>query len=203
MLEDISRIDLKILELYTRDYSAVFSIRQVTSILKINYSNAFNRVKGMVKKGILIQKKTGKVNNISINILNLEAVKLISFIEETKNIKNTTIKLIIKEAIQVDPFLCMGIFGSRASGKQSSSSDWDVFILTQKRKEIEKIMRKFPYSKNIQLQAISQKEFESSLLSSKDNLVKQLVKNKQIVYNPHPFYNMIQKWEMIKYAPSQ
>lgn len=202
MLENISKIDLRILSLYTKDYSSVFSIRQMTNILNINYSNAFKRIKAMVKKEIIIQKKTGKVNNISLNILNLNAVKLISFIEETKEVKNTTIRLLTKEAVQIDPFCCIGIFGSRVSGRHTKSSDWDVFIITQKRKEMEKIMRQFPYSKGIQLQVISQKEFESSLLSPKDNLVKQIVRNKQIIYNPHPYYNIMQKWEMIKYAPS-
>jgi hypothetical protein len=64
-------------------------------------------------------------------------------------------------------------------------------------------MAKFPYARDIQLQVFTLEEFENSLLSTEETVVKHIVKNKQIIYNPHPFYNIIYKWEKIRYAPSQ
>lgn len=207
MFEDITLIDLKILSLYIRDYKSSFSIRQITQKLSINYAHAFKRVKNLVKKKILLQKKEGQVNYISLNIQNIDTIQVLGFVEEqeSKKIENTTLTLIIKEMIHIDPLACIGIFGSRVSGRATKSSDWDVFIITQgiKKEKMEKIMSKFPHITNIELQVFSLEEFQESLLVPEETVVKHIIRNKQIIYNPHPFYNIITILEAIKYAPSQ
>ena len=207
MFEHITMVDLKILSLYVKDYSATFSIRQITTALNINYSHAFKRVKKLVKDSILLGKKAGQVNNVSLNIQNMDTIQLLSFVEEqeSKKIKYSALRLIAEEAARIDPFSCTGLFGSRVSGKATKESDWDMFIITQKsrKKEMEKIMTKFPFAKNVDLQVFSLEEFEESLLSPEETVVKHIVRNKQIIYNPHSFYNTINKWEKVKYAPSQ
>ncbi len=204
MLEDINIITLKIISLYVKNYSASYSIRNITLLLKINYSNAFKRVKELVKKEILLEKKIGNSNEISLNIKNTETLQILSFVEQelSKDFNNTTLKLIVTEALQIDCFSCIGIFGSRINGKATKESDWDLFIITTKRKEMDKIMSKFPFAKNIQLQVIDEEEFENSLMSTEETVVKHIIKNKQIIYNPYPFYNIIYKWEKMKYAPN-
>lgn len=201
MFKDI--IDFKILSLYSKDYVAVYSIREMTKILKINYSHAFKRINELIKEDILIKNKIGQVNHISFNVKNFEAIKLLSFVEEYKKIDNSTLKLIIKEAVNIDPFSCTGLFGSRVSGKAKKDSDWDVFIITAKKKNMEKIESKFPYVKNIHLEIFSVDEFYDNLITKEDTVVKHIVRNKQILFNPHPFYNLIYNWEMIKHAPTQ
>ncbi len=202
MLENITNIDLKVLSLYVKDYNSVYSIREITKKLKINYSHAFKRINKLVKQDILLKKRNGQVNSISLN-LNIDTVQLLSFVEqqESKNFKNNTLRLFVKEAISIDPFVCIGVFGSRASGKAKKDSDWDVFIITTKRKEIERITTRFPHVRDIQLQVFSISEFEDSLMSREETVVKHIIKNKKIIYNPYPFYNIILNWEMIKYAP--
>src|SRR3989344_2313098 len=91
MFKDI--IDFKILNLYSKDYSSSYSIREITKILNINYSHTFKRINELVKEGILTKEKKGQANNITFNIKNLEAVKLLSFVEENKKIENPTLKL--------------------------------------------------------------------------------------------------------------
>lgn len=205
MLENITIIDLKILSIYIKDYAASFSIRQITKKLGINYSHAFKRIKVLVGQKILLEKKQGQANTISLNVQNIDTIQLISFVEEqeSRKLKNSTLRLLIKEAIQIDPFACLGVFGSRASGKATKKSDWDVFIITQKTKEMSKIMAKFPHVTNIQLQVFSLKEFWDSLLSREETVVKHIIRNKKIIHNPHPFYGIIYNWEMVKYAPTQ
>ncbi len=207
MLEDTTLIDLKILSLFIRDYAGSYSIRDMTKRLNINYPNAFKRVKLLVKKRILIEKKEGQVNHISFNIANIDSIQLLSFVEEqeSQKIENSALKLIAQEIIKADPLACVGLFGSRVSGKAKKDSDWDVFIICRadKARVLEKIMAKFPHNKNIQLQVFPIDEFWDSLLTAEETVVKHIVRNKQIIYNPHPFYSTIYNWEMVKYAPSQ
>ncbi|MEA3378198.1 MAG: nucleotidyltransferase domain-containing protein [Nanoarchaeota archaeon] len=207
MLENITQIDMQILTLFSRNYSASYSIRQITQLLKINYSNAFKRIKKLVDDKILSATKSGQANNISLNIQNLDTIKLISFVDvmASKKLKNTNLNQIVKEVIDIDPLSCIGIFGSQVSGKAKKDSDWDIFIISQKdkRRELEKVKSKFPHIKNIEIQVIPIEEFQESLLSKEETVVKHIVKNKQILYNSYPFYNLIRSWEMIKYAPSQ
>lgn len=207
MLKNITQIDLRILSLYTKDYAKQISIRQITKRLNINYSHAFKRVKKLVEGKILLQKKEGQVNYIFLNIKNIDTIQLLCFVEEqeSQKLRNTTLRLLIKEVLQIDPFACLGIFGSRVSGKATKNSDWDVFIITRetKVKELRKVMSKFPQATNIQLQVFSLEEFQESLVSAEETVVKHIIRNKQMIYNPHPFYNIVLNWEMIKYAPTQ
>ncbi|MFH1065120.1 MAG: nucleotidyltransferase domain-containing protein [Nanoarchaeota archaeon] len=205
MFKDITMMDLNILGMYIPDYAATFSIMEMTRKLGINYSHAFKRIKRLIKRGILTEKKRGQANEVAFNIGNMEAVQMLCFVEEMEIIQNSSLRLIAKEAIQIDSFACIGIFGSRVSGKAIKTSDWDVFIIAQKSRisQMNKIMNKFPHVRNIQMQFFSLEEFEESLLSAEETVVKHIIRNKRIVYNPHPFYSIIQGWEKIKYAPSQ
>jgi len=205
MLEHITIIDLKILSQFTRDYARKISIREITKNLNINYSHAFKRIKMLTKQQILTEEKQGQVNYISLNTKNLDTIQLISFVEEqeSQKLKNTDLKLLIQEASQIDPFVCIGVFGSRASGKAKKNSDWDVFMITNEEKKLNRIMSKFPHVKDIQLQVFSLKEFQDSLISTEETVIKHIVRNKIIIYNPYPFYNIINTWERIKYAPTQ
>jgi predicted nucleotidyltransferase/predicted transcriptional regulator len=205
MFEHISAIDFRILSLYIKNYSRILSIRQITMLLNINYSNAFKRIKKLAKSRLLLLKKEHQANAVSLNMQNTGAIQVISFVEEmeSQKIKNTTLKMICQEALLLDAFCCVGLFGSRVSGKAAKDSDWDVFIITHKVKEMQKILSKFPFAINIHIEVFSLEEFEESLFSAEETVVKHIVKNKQILYNPHPFYNIIYKWEKAKYAPSQ
>lgn len=207
MFENITIIDLKILSLFTRDYARSISIREITQELKINYSHAFKRVKKLVNDKILLQRKQGQVNHISINIRNIDTIQLISFVEEqeSKKLNNTTLRLLIKEVIKIDPLGCLGLFGSRVTKKATKESDWDIFIIAQNKKikQMRKIVSKFPHITNIHLEVISIEEFQKSLFSPEETVVKHIIRNKLIIYNPHVFYNIIYNWELIKYAPTQ
>lgn len=198
MLENITDIDLKILNLFTRDYAKSYTIREMTILLKINYSHAFNRINNMINHSILLKNKIGCSNEIKININNIETIKLLSYIDESNKVKNPSLNIIIRELVEVDPFICVGLFGSRVSKKATKDSDWDIFIISTKRKEIEKVLNKFSYLKDLEFQVFDAQEFTDSLLTSEETVVKHIVRNKQILYNAHPFYNIITKWERIK-----
>jgi len=201
MLEDITKIDQKILVLFTHDYTISYSIRAITQKINANYSNTFKRIKRLIKKNIFLERKEGSSNLVYFNIKSPYAMKLLSFIESQQKINNSSLELIINKATLIDPFVSIGLFGSRVSGKATKDSDWDIFILTCNPKEMNKLMSFFPYIRNIQVQVFSLEEFKESLISKEETVVKHIIRNKQMLYNPFPFYNLIQEWEMIKYAP--
>lgn len=205
MFEDITTVDLKILSLYTSDYKRDISIRKITLELGINYANAFKRIRKLVQKNILTQKKIGAMNSISLNIKNTRTIQLLSYVEqeEGRRIQQTTLHLLINEMTQIDPFATLGLFGSRVSGKATKTSDWDIFIITQQKKvrSMQKILTNFPQERKIQLQVFSLEEFQESLFAREETVVKHIIRNKRILYNPYPFYNCIQDWERILYAP--
>lgn len=200
MFKHITDIDLKLISLFSKDYAKSYTIREMTLILKINYPHAFNRVKKLVKQNIIIETKKGGSNEIRINLQNLESIKLLSYIDENQKAENPSLNIIIREIIQIDPFASIGLFGSRVSGKAAKDSDWDLFIITAKRRDIEKIIHKLSFAKEIQFQVFDIDEFKNSLLTSEETVVKHIIRNKQILYNPHPFYNIINDWEKIKNA---
>jgi predicted nucleotidyltransferase len=205
MFKHITIVNLKILSLFVRDYTANFSIREITTKLKINYSNTYKRVMELAKEEVLVIKKAGQVNHVSFNIHSIDAVQMLSFVEgqESKSLKHSVLRSLADEAVGIDPYACIGLFGSRVSGKARKQSDWDVFIITEKRKEMEKIMSKFPFAKDVQLQVFTRAEFENSLISAEETVVKHIIRNKLIIYNPYPFYNIALNWEKITYVPSQ
>jgi predicted nucleotidyltransferase len=201
MLQDITEIDLRILSLYSIDYTKAYTIRHITANLDINYAHAFKRIKTLVRRHILLLSKSGQANSITINLSNLDAIRLLSFIEETSPHHNEHLEIIIKEVTAIDPFACIGLFGSRAKGSARKDSDWDVFIITAYQNEIERLKSRFSYMKDVDLQVFDINEFKESLLSTEETVIKHIVRNKQIIYNPHPFYNLIRWWEAIKHAP--
>jgi predicted nucleotidyltransferase len=203
MLENITAIDQKIIALFTRDYLRRMSLLEMTKELDINYSHAFKRVNLMIRNHILNRSKKGMANEISINLANLDSIKLLSYIDEMKEYGNPSLKTIINDFTAEDPFACIGLFGSRVSGKATRKSDWDVFIITARKEDIERLATKFSYMANIQLQVFDIEEFRDSLLSQEETVVKHIVRNKRIIYNAHPFYNLVREWERIKYVPSQ
>lgn len=207
MLKDITEIDRKIISLFIPNYASSYSIRQMASILKINYPNAFKRVKKLVKSRILLNSKVGASNSLALNINNLDTIRLLSFVEEMKGaeINNSTLPLLVKEAMAIDPMCCIGLFGSRASGKAASGSDWDIFIIAteEKKKDVGRIMGKFPHANDISPLVFGIGEFKESMLSAEENVVKHMLHNKLILYNASPFYGLILLWEKMKYAPAQ
>ena len=203
MFKHITKIDGKILGLYVKDYTASYSIREIAQTLGINYSHTFNEVKMLVKEGYLLMTKMGQAYILALNILSYETIKMMAFVEQIASgtIKSNSIIPLIKEAMNVDLYACVGLFGSRVSGKARKESDWDFFIISEKRKEMEKIMSQFPYATNIQLHVFTLKEFWESLLSPEETVVKHIVRNKLILYNAFPFYNLIKNWELMKHTP--
>src|SRR3989344_7053846 len=203
MSEHITAIDLKILSMYATDYNADYSIKEITDKLGINYSNGFKRVKILAEKEILLIGKQGQANRIKLNLNSIEAIQLISFVEEQESskLRNTNLIQITKEAILIDPLVCIGLFGSSASGTARKDSDWDLFAITEKKIEISKLMSKFPFMRNIHLQVFNADEFKDNLVSAEEHVVKHIIRNKRIIHNPYPFYGIIYYWEKVKNAP--
>ncbi|MBI5065052.1 nucleotidyltransferase domain-containing protein [Candidatus Woesearchaeota archaeon] len=206
MLENINIMDFRILSVFVPDFARIYSIREIISTLGINYSYGFKRIKELVKKNILLEDKGRHSSRISFNLNNLNNIKLISFVEEqtSENVDFVKLKLIIQEVCSIDPFACIGLFGSRASSRAKKDSDWDVFIISCKKKEVEKLCNfKTSIYENVHFQVFSLEEFKDSLESPEETVIRHIIRNKKILYNPHPFYGIIRNWQRLTYAPTQ
>jgi predicted nucleotidyltransferase len=199
MFKHITEIDMKILSVFIQDYSARYTLREITEKKKINYANAHKRFKFLVENNFLKSKKSGSSHIISLN-LNPNTISLISYVEAINKPEHLLFDNLIKKLVQMDSLACIGLFGSRINGKSKKNSDWDIFIITNNRREIEKELNTLSYN-DFDFTVIEEKEFLDSLNSSEETVVKHIVLNKRIIYNPFPFYNLIYTWEMIKNVP--
>ncbi len=207
MLKNITEKDYEIVSLFTRDYAAEYSISEMTKKLGINYSNAFKRVKELAKSKVLNLKKIATVSHVSFNMKSKEAVNLLSYVDAAEGMRicNASVGDLVEAAIHVDPLCCVGLFGSRAAGTNRKDSDWDMFIIVQNgnRREMENIRSVVPYAKDIHLLVFNEDEFHDSVLSPEETVVKHILRNKRILHNPSPFYNLAALWEKVKYAPAK
>lgn len=206
MLENINGTDFKILSVFVPDFASFYSIRETISKAGINYSYGFKRVKELIKLRVLLEEKGRHGSKISFNLSNLSAIKLLSFVEEQmgEGVDFVKLKPVIQEVCSIDSFVCVGIFGSRASGRFKKDSDWDVFIISCKKREVEQLCNsKSSLYRDVHFQVFSLEEFRDSLESPEETVVRHIVRNKKILYNPHPFYGIIREWQRLIYAPSQ
>ena len=85
----------------------------------------------------------------------------------------------------------VGIFGSYAKGTQKKESDIDIFIIGNKLKEdYDKLGEKLDL--NINIKYFPENEF-INLIKSKDNLIKEIIKDHILIFNIENLINLIWK----------
>lgn len=201
MLNNITSIDGKLLAQFIPDYQARFTIRGLISTAGINYPHGYSRIKYLAQNQILKQNKTIHSNEITL-ILNTQSIGILSMIEPNTIMIPKTLTGLIEKISATDPFACIGIFGSRALKIQDSGSDWDIFVITQMPKAIQKTCKKaLILDEKLNIIPITSEEFLDSQKTSEENLAKHILRKKIILHNPFPFYNMARQWELIKNGP--
>jgi predicted nucleotidyltransferase len=120
---------------FLADYpSRQFFTKEISGKTKISLGGAHNSLKDLVKEKMVFVEQRGNMKFFQINLHNpavrqtrmaLAVNKLSGIVEKIKEYS--------KEII---------LFGSASRGEQSAESDFDLFVLTNNRKEVEKIIKK-------------------------------------------------------------
>ena len=178
----------QIIEQLTGNYEQEIYGRELIGKVSMSQKGIALALKELEKQGILKSKKKGSMKFYSLNLNYPHAKEIISITETMKKIeflsKNRKIAHIFKEDNRI-----VGIFGSYAKKKHKPESDIDVFIVGKKQKQDYDTKGK-AFDLNISIKYFTQGEFKN-LLSEKNNLLKEIVKNHIIVFGIEEFINTI------------
>jgi len=173
------------------------SIMALSGSAVLDYKNTYNYVGDLTASGAIVQEAMGNTNLIKLNlspnqeIFSVEEKRTQEFLE--KNPKLNVIKSYIKEINY--PFMIVLIFGSFAKGKNTSSSDIDLCIISDNKEKIKELWRMLNLlSLKIEIQEFTTKEFISMIEKRQINLGHEIVKNNIILYGIENYYNLISKW---------
>ena len=173
------------------------SIMALSGSAVLDYKNTYNYVGDLTASGAIVQEAMGNTNLIKLNlspnqeIFSVEEKRTQEFLE--KNPKLNVIKSYIKEINY--PFMIVLIFGSFAKGKNTSSSDIDLCIISDNKEKIKELWRMLNLlSLKIEIQEFTTKEFISMIEKRQRNIGQEIVKNNIILYGIENYYNLISKW---------
>ena len=172
------------------------SIMQVSGSTAIDYKNTYNIINELAP-AIISREKIGNTNLIRLNpvpnqdIYSVEQKRTQEFLE--KNPKLNVIKSYIEEINY--PFMIVLIFGSFAKGKNTSSSDIDICVISDNKKKIKELWEMLNLlSLKLEIQEFTTKEFISMIEKKQNNLGNEIIKNNIILYGIENYYNLISKW---------
>ena len=162
MLNDIliKTTEQKILSLFVANPDKAFYGREISKKLKISLGATSNALGVLKKKNILISEKKGKTNLYTLRLPNtyIEYFKTLNsllslepLIGKLKNISNQII-----------------LYGSYASGNFTYDSDVDLFIVSEKREEVLKIIEEFTTDHALNIQPVIKKQVEWMHLDKQD-----------------------------------
>ena len=188
----ITENTLKVLSIFTNDFSKEYYVREVERLLKISPRTAQLILEGLEDKGIIESKTKGKIKAFKLNPSEFTKRYLV-FAEQYKAIAFLEKKLLIKEIIgKITPHIKgIGvIFGSYAKGLEKDGSDLDVFVVgSYNSEEIKRISKNLGVE--ISIKCYHMKTFEKSL--TKDILLKEVSKNHVVFLNAEQFIEAVFK----------
>ena len=122
---------LRILSLYTTDYTAKFHLRRIARIIKTDTKTTSINLKKLEDLGIIISEKTGKHREFMLNFRNPLVHYFLIMAEVYRTVellkKNFRIRKIFEMA--EDKANIIILFGSYAKGLATKESDLDVLII--------------------------------------------------------------------------
>jgi len=180
----------EILSKFLRDYNKEIYGRELTNITFLSQKNIALTLDELEKDGILKSRKSGNIRYYKLNLENTEIKDVILILETLKKIDFFKKQRKIASLFKTDNRI-VGIFGSYAKGTQKKESDIDIFIIGNKLKEdYDKLGEKLDL--NINIKYFPENEF-INLIKSKDNLIKEIIKDHILIFNIENLINLIWK----------
>ena len=184
----------KIMKLLIEDKKQL-SIRQVSENLNADYKNTYNTIK--CSPDLIIRDKKGNTTFVEIKFMPKKEIYSVEY-KRTREFlsKNPRLKLISEDIRKVNyPFMIVLIFGSYAKKQNTESSDIDLCIISDNRKESSKLINALElHSQKIEIQEFTTKEFVSMLDQRQNNLGHEIVKNNILLFGVENYYNLVSKW---------
>ena len=162
MLNDIliKTTEQKIVSLFVANPDKSFYGREISKRLKISLGATSNALRLLKKKGVLISERMGKTSLYTLRSPN-------TYIEYFKILNSLlTIEPLIEKLKNISKQIIL--YGSYATGNFTSDSDVDLFVVSEKREEVLKIIEKFTAKRVLNIQPVIKKQIEWMQLSQKD-----------------------------------
>lgn len=135
----ISTISQKVLRLLAKYSDEEFHEREISRLLGISTGSANNALTSLFEKDVVSRTRKGKMLFYSINSAN----PAIPVFKKLLNI------LLLEPLVEQLKKFCSTIvlYGSCAQGNDISSSDFDIFIITNKKETVAKAIEDFQFGK--------------------------------------------------------
>ena len=142
----------KVLDFIARDYTYEYYDSEVYRELKtLGRASVNNALRELESEGLIQRVKKGK---IVLNRVNMEHPA----VREFKKLRNICVLFPIIEAIKS---LCdkVVLFGSQAQGTNLKESDMDLFVVTEKKEKVRRIIQKTKTKEKIQTMIYNASEY--------------------------------------------
>jgi predicted nucleotidyltransferase len=199
MVDKITNIKLRIINLYTSNYLASHHIRGMAKLIKKSHVTLLPHLKALKQDKILLPQTIGKNKTYSLNINNIltkEYMLLSEIVESIKFLEQTfIIKKISTDILSLNISGTLILFGSYAKQRFKEKSDIDLFYVGNIKPDQINRIKGFGkiYGKTINVKTASLKNFERGI-RKKDPLILEIVKNHLILQNPGRFINALWRY---------
>ena len=192
---------LEIFSVFVKQPFAELTRKQIKNEANEKSNNALSlAISQFRKENIIIEKKVGKSGLLKLNLRNDLSFFYIALANEKRVPKTAkeTIERIKEEIEGITPFYSLAIFGSYAIGNQKQSSDLDIAIFIEDKKDIKKIEAAINSAKlkslvEIDSHVITKSEFTEMLVNNEENVGKQIARKHLAVYNHSIFYDLVRE----------
>ena len=196
----LSNVELRILSLYTSDYSIKFHVREISRLLKTNHRTISLTLQKLEENRIVNSAVVGKNKQYYLNLSNNVTKEFIKIAEVCKSInflsKNFLIKKMTEEFSNIMKITPIILFGSYAKGIEKKESDIDIAIIKGGNENIiTKLIKEFSqrHNKTAQIQIFSKEQFENGV-KKKNHLIVEITKNHIIINNAEYFIDVLWRY---------
>jgi len=196
------RLELKIIDLMSKNLEKSFTINEIAKTLNEAYSFVNRIVNRLIKDKLILAKTVGKALVCSINLGNDKTIALLHLNEVDRKEKfykkNKQIKLSLEDFLEKlklkfkRNLIFVAIFGSYAKEIATKESDIDILIIVKKKAEITSIIRESyaKYGKEIAPVLMTPTEFKKQ---KEKPIIKEIIKYHYILYGFEEFIGIIYK----------
>lgn len=196
----ISQIALEIIELLLNERKECY-LREIAKKTNNSTSSISRQLKLLNNNKIITERKSGKELMYSLNFKNNTTLKLCELIE-TQRLgefykKNVGMKIILDdflEKVKDEGVVNITVFGSVAKGKYTKESDIDILIITNKRRDLVKEIKRIhaEYGRNVSIVNLTKKELKEK---KSEPLIQEIIKNHLVLFGYEYFVQKVMSGE--------